>query len=500
MTSVPIDRVIEEVYRSLRKGDIVRTVGMVKELARQARQDPRSRLLQAKTAIEFGQAAEAVKLLETLVFELTGEQLSSATIDLARAQMMAGDLESAHTTIRPEIEAETPAPAAIAVAAQIQFQMGNEAEALSLLDNASPDEKHAYEIARARGYVALDTGADNPDLANREQAAIETLKAETQRVGVPACALMPMLIDLGELLARRGEDEQAARAWKRSAGLNPNRIDPRTYAKSVADLAGSWNDKAVSRARTAESGPGGDTERPVFIVGLPGGSASLAAAVLSAHPDIVIAGDREALTAAVGRHLAPASAEGQPIVPDPAKLTGKQLASAAEVYLSRTASGAETASRVVDPFELNLHTLGVIPQLFPKATVIFIKRDPFDACLASMLAHRDPRLLYVHDPRALAVFAGGLRRLVDLWEGIFSGDDLPLRHTTIDHDALISDPAARKALFEEIGMEAPDDSALEAAVKVATRNTPCQSGLGARFASNLTQLAEAAAHVGTDQT
>ena len=69
MPSVPIDRVIEEVRRALKRGDIVRTVGMVRELVRQARQDPRTRHLQAITALEFGQARDAVALLETLIFD-----------------------------------------------------------------------------------------------------------------------------------------------------------------------------------------------------------------------------------------------------------------------------------------------------------------------------------------------------------------------------------------------------------------------------------------------
>jgi thioredoxin-like negative regulator of GroEL len=139
VTSVPIDRVLEEVRRTLRRGDLVKSVGMVRELARQAGQDPRSRHLQAKLAIEFGQAREAVGMLETLVFEMTGDDLRDATIDLARARELQGDAEGGLTTIRPELEAEGDTPAAaIAAAARLHALAGDDTAAITMLDRPHP--------------------------------------------------------------------------------------------------------------------------------------------------------------------------------------------------------------------------------------------------------------------------------------------------------------------------------------------------------------------------
>lgn len=499
MTSVPIDRVIEEVQRTMKRGDIVRTVGMVRQLAMQARQDPRSRHLQAMTALEFGQCNEAVGLLETLVFELTGDALRHATVDLARAREMQGDLEAASVTIRPEIEAEAPFASAIATAARIRFLQGEDAEAVQMLDAVTPEPKRAYEIARARGFMALNTPHDHPDREARERVAIEAISAQAETVGVPASALMPMLIDLGELHARRGEDGQAARAWKRSAGLNPNRVDPRNYAQTVMALVQSWNAKTVGRAQTNQRAPGSDTERPVFVVGLPGAGARVVGAMLAASPEAEVSRDPEALTAAVGRHLAPSAANGQAVVPDPSRLNATQLAAAADMYLARTEPADSGSSRVIDAFELNLHALGVVAQMFPNASVVFVRRDAFDASLACMLAHRDPRLLYSHDPRALTVFAGGIARLTDHWQQIFAGDDLPLRHTVVDYDEIVTDGAARAAMFEAIGLTPPADSDLHGVIEAQQRFTRAQVGLKPRFGSGLAQLAEAAGQIGFDR-
>lgn len=500
MTSVPIDRVLEEVRRTFRRGDLVKTVGMIRELARQAGHDPRSRHLQAKLAIEFGQSREAVGLLETLVFEMTGDELREATIDLARAREQQGDYEGGLTTIRPELEADDTPAAAIAVAARLRFKAGDEADAIKLLDDATPADNEAYEIAATRAAIALATPADHPDRAAREKAAIDALTTESERVGLPASSLMRLLLDLGELNARQGNDEAATRAWKRSTHLSPYRVDPRSYGQAVGGLLKSWSDSNLSRARVNESGEAAESERPLFVVGMPGGGAQLVADLLAASPDAARTPDPEALTAAVGRNLAPANAGGQPVVPDPSKLSGKQIAGAADHYLNRTApsDGADPAARVIDAFELNLHTLGIVAQLFPKARVVFVKRPTDDALIACMLAHRDPRLLYAADQGGLAVFAGGIARLADLWAGIFSSDDLPLAHKVVDFDAIVGDASARDELFKFAGITAPPADEAERVIAAHTRFTQGQSGIAARFAPHLPNIAQTAKQIGFD--
>ena len=498
MTSVPIDRVIEEVHRTLRRGDMVKSVGMVRELARQAGQDPRSRHLQAKLAIEFGQTREAVGLLETLVFELTGDDLREATVDLAKAREIQGDVENALTTIRPELETEPVPAAAIAAAARLRFRAGDEADAIGLLEGATVPEKEMFEIASARGFIALHTPADHPDLAARQESAIAAMTAESERVGLPASSLMELLLDLGEIHARRGEDEHAARVWKRSVHLSPYRVDPRSYGQAVGALLKSWAGQALSRARTNDA-PTAQSEQPVFVVGMPGGGVQLVADLIAASDDAVRTRDPEALTAAVGRHLSAASAGGQPIVGDPAKPSGKQLAQAAETYLRRSTPGDDAPQRVVDAFELNLHTLGLVAQLFPKARVIFVKRATPDAVQACMLAHRDPRLLYGSDPNGLAVFAGGIVRLAELWAGIFAGDDLPLAHAVVNYDEVVSDPAARTALYDAAGVSAPAESEAQKIIAQHQASTANQVGIGERFAKHFPQLAQASGQIGFDR-
>lgn len=491
MTSVPIERVVAESHRALKRGDAVRAISMVRELARQAPHDPRSRLLQGMTANLFGQGDDAVRLLGLVVNELTGDDQRLAQMHLARARLTAGDTPGALAEIEPlATGAEVPG-LAVAIKAEALIAEGRLDEAEGWLNSASHADNDSHHPAIARAGLALATPAGDASLAGREQRAIDEITADQERVGVPGSALSEMLLRLGELLARRGEDRQAARMFKRSAGLNTSDADIRPYAQAIMAVVNGWSEATVARARRAGSGLAATTERPVFVVGMPGGGPELASRLLAACAGASVIRDPETLTSAVARHLSTAASGGQPIITDPGKLTGRQLETAAEDYLRRSDPGDESVSRVVDDFPLNLHALGVVAQLFPKARVVVVRRDPFDACFGCMLRHRDPRLFYAHDPRTLAVFAGALSRLEDRWIDLFAGDRLGLACRVIDYAELVDSAEAGRSLIEFAGLAPIGDETIKSLVARHTRWTGHGVGLEARFGGVMPDLSEA---------
>jgi Flp pilus assembly protein TadD len=486
MTSVPIEQVVAECHRTLRRGDSARAVSMVRELARQAPGDPRSRLLQAMTSIVFGKGAEAASMLSGVIDGLPEEDRRLGEISLARAETLAGNYEAALAWVDP-IASENPAPGgAVAAKAETLIAAGRLDDAEAWLDSASVAEGEGHEPAIARGRLALATPAGAEALGRREEAAIGALAAERERVGVPAAPLSDVMLLLGELRARRGEDTEAAKLFKRSAGLNPSRADPRPYAQTVMKVITAWGEKGVARAQRSKEGEAAETERPVFVVGMPGGGPELAGRLLRACPGAVGTPDIEALMSSVMRSVE----GGQAVAPDPAKLTGKQVAASASAYLDVTAPADPSATRVIDDFPLNLHVLGVVAQLFPRARVVLVRREDFDACMACMLRHRNPRLLYAHDPRSLAVFAGGLRRLEDHWMGVFAGERLGLRTLELEYAALATGAAAGE-LFEFAGLEPPGDEAVERELSEHGRWTGHGTGLSERFGALLPEVSGA---------
>lgn len=493
MTSVPIDRVVAESFKALRRGDTVGAVGLIRELGKQAGQDPRSRLLQGMSALLFGQAEAAIRLLESAWFELSGEEQRTATIQLARARTTAGDAEGALRTIDPIADAaDAPGPA-IAAKAEALLALGRADDGEAFLDACGSPDAGGHDAAVARASLALSTPADHPRLRDREDRAIAALEAHQERVGVPGSVLGELLLCLGELLARRGEDARAAHLFKRSAGLNPNRLDVRPYANTVGSMLQSWTEATLAKSPRVKPTPATDSERPLFIVGMPGGGPELASSLLALSPEVRRTRDAEALSGSIMRARAGTPGAEQPVIVDPSKLTGRQLETAAEAYLARTVADETGVSRVVDAFPLNLHELGVAAMMFPKARFVMVRRGAFDACLSCLLRHRDPRLMFAHDPRTLAVFAGGLRRLEDLWLGLFRGQRLPVRVLEADYAELLRGGEAARALFEFAGVQAPGDDAIGATIAEHARWTGHGVGLETRFAATMPELASSVA-------
>lgn len=483
MPPVPMEKVVEEIRRSMRRGDYLRAVPLVREIVRQAPRDPRSRLLQGMMALAFDHPGEAARLLEPLPFELPGEDGRFATVQLARARLAAGDPAGALLTIGPVCEASPDLGPAVAVKAEALNARGQADEADACL-TAWASGVEGFEVAIARGRLALRTRADDGRLGARMAAADEALTAEREHVGVPASALSEICLLLGEIRARQGDDGSATTLFKRSAALNPTKADVRPYAQTVMRLTQSWSDAALARAQRLAAG---EADGPVFVVGMPGGGPELAASLLALSPRVRLQARPEALTSAVGRHLVGGDG-GDPIVQDPARLSAKQLRSAAEAYAASAGPLEPPQDLLVDAFGLNLHVLGVVGQLFPRARVVFVRRDPFDACFACMLRHREARLLYASDPRSLAVFAGGLRRLEVLWSSVFEGSRLPLETLTVDYAGLLAGDAG--GLFAFAGLETPSEPAVSGAIAEHARWTAHGVGLHERFGARMPELAD----------
>jgi tetratricopeptide (TPR) repeat protein len=363
VTQVPLEQVVDHVKKLLRRGDTARAVPIVGDIVRQAGPAPLSRMMQGIMAIQFGQYDHAIQVLEQVSFELIGDDQRDATVALARARTLSGDPEGALITIEPVCEADDAPGSAHRAKAEALVAAGRADEARAHLQSLPGDVAEPHEIALAWAAVALEADRGDPV----HEAAIEHLSTERERVGVPAGALADICLAYAELHARAGDDAAAATLFKRSISMNPTKADPRPYAQTVMKLINGWSGPALGRAQKLESNT---DDRPVFVVGMPGGGPELVAALLGTHDGVRVVDHAEALTAMVGRHVV-GKAGAEPVVLDPSKPGAKQLRDAAAGYLQRLGvdaePGGDSPDRVVDPYPLNLHVLGLVAQMFPSA-------------------------------------------------------------------------------------------------------------------------------------
>ena len=184
---------------------------------------------------------------------------------------------------------------------------------------------------------------------------------------------------LARVFDRMGQFDNAFRHLRRANDLidgelfydadQEERFAERTMAVFTPEL---FRDKA---------GIGADSERPVFIVGMPRSGTTLVEQILASHPDAAGAGELEDIRF-IGEGLEerlPGAGPYPDCVPSLDGELGRRLAAG---YLERLAQVSADAARVTDKLPANFKHLGLIALLFPGARVVHCRRHPMDTCFS----------------------------------------------------------------------------------------------------------------------
>ena len=248
--------------------------------------------------------------------------------------------------------------------------------------------------------------------------------------------------ELGKVFDGRGEHAAALAAWdaanaarRREAG-EPD--VPALERRVEATMA------VFDRALLARAGELGDPdERPVFVVGMPRSGTTLLEQMLAAHPQVHGAGELPDVSL-IARDLP--SRRGRPqqwphILED---IALDPLPAAAKRYLAAALRQAPAGTaRVVDKYPMNYYLLGLVALMFPKARVLWCRRDPRDVAISIYgenfaLAER------------LATRLDGIGHLVRLqsrlmrhWQAVLS---LPILEVRYEDVAADTETQARRAL------------------------------------------------------
>jgi tetratricopeptide (TPR) repeat protein len=188
-----------------------------------------------------------------------------------------------------------------------------------------------------------------------------------------------------------------------------------------------------------------DSERPVFVVGMPRSGTSLIEQILASHPDVFGAGEVSFWDAAF---LAHRNAGGAGKGGDGAVRAGLMTEMAGE-YLRRLTQGAGAALRVVDKMPANFLYLGLIHAAFPRARIIHVRRHPIDTCLSIYFQNffnRDP---YANDLVNLAHYYREYLRITDHWRKVLPAAAL----LEVPYEALLGDQEGwTRRMLEFIGL------------------------------------------------
>ncbi len=183
-----------------------------------------------------------------------------------------------------------------------------------------------------------------------------------------------------------------------------------------------------------------DSNLPVLVLGMPRSGTSLVEQIVASHPAVTGAGEVEYWSPIVFKHANSLLRE------PPDEATRRKMAAG---YLRALTANAGHAARVVDKSPFNSEHLGIIHSVFPKARVIYLRRDPIDTCLSCFFQDFPPLLNFTLDLSDLAHFYRNHHRLMEHWRSALPPGTL----LDVPYEELIADQEGwTRKILEFLGL------------------------------------------------
>ena len=321
------------------------------------------------------------------------------------------------------------------------IETGDRAEAEAAFRSAlAVDPRHPEGLSG----LALATGGRLD--AGEEDAAEESLAAPE----VPDRRKAVLGFGLAHAADRRGEYDSAASLaaaanrrmgeLARRAGRSYSPDEHRQYVDAIIQVYSQAHFDRIC-------GWGSKSDRPVFVLGLPRSGTSLVEQILASHPQVFGAGElnlmRDCYRAIPG--LAGRTAPGIECISD---LTPESAATLAARYLDGLDQLAPSFRFVIDKMPDNYLMVGLISTLFPKATVVHVRRDVRDVAVSCWMTHFK-HIQWANSPDGITSRVREYGRLMDHWRAV-----LPGRLLEIDYESVVEDVEGQaRRLLDRLGLD-----------------------------------------------
>jgi tetratricopeptide (TPR) repeat protein len=348
-----------------------------------------------------------------------------------------GRLADAHAEYRALLAQRPNDPAINCRLAEILLELNQREEALACLRTALRTDP---QCAPALAQLATQLGAQLPA---EEEAALRRLLGNPHLTDGDRATL---LFSLAQVCDARGDYAQAAQhlaqanqlehlAWQRSGrGYNVA-----AHAHFVDRLCNVFTPAFFQRVR----GLGLDSERPVFIVGLPRSGTTLLEQVLASHSRVFGAGElrlaREDFETLGGGSDGRAEARAFDILQTIDAETVQRLA---RHHLDCLSALNNTAARVLDKMPDNYLYVGFMTLLFPRARFLHCCRDIRDVAVSCWITHfRD--IPWSNDFDLMVSRFAQYRRVMEHWKAV-----LPVPILDVHYEEMVEDleRVARRAV------------------------------------------------------
>jgi tetratricopeptide (TPR) repeat protein len=349
-----------------------------------------------------------------------------------------GDLEQAQAQYREALRCNSDLPAAHVALGRVREELGDLAEAESCWRTTL---RHDPRNAGALAQLATLLRDRLPD---EDLAALCQLLADPD---LPDSRRSALQFGLAQVHDSRGTYSEAADLLRKANALaltvarqRGQLYDPAEHSRFVDCMMASCTSVFFERVR----GFGLDSERPIFIVGLPRSGTTLTEQILASHSQVLGAGelrlardDFEALTSS--DHPAKDSLD---------RLDQATARRIGERHLGRLEELSADRPRVVDKMPDNYLYLGLLAVLFPKAKFIHCRRDLRDIAVSCWMTNfRSIR--WASDPEHIVTRFHDYQRLMQHWREV-----LPVQMLDVDYEETVLDAeGTARRLVEWCGLK-----------------------------------------------
>jgi len=238
-----------------------------------------------------------------------------------------------------------------------------------------------------------------------------------------------------------GDHERAfvnfRRANELSEKLASNKYDSRARSAFVDSIIRIYDSTRIRQTNNGAS----DSNRPVFVVGMPRSGTTLVEHVVASHPDAFGAGELNFWGNAYRAHETTILA---------GTLSDGVRRDLAKDYLQHLTEFNVSALRVVDKMPGNFAHLGLIHSVFPNARIIHTQRNPIDTCLSIYFQKFSATHTYATDLAGLAHYYKEYRRLMAHWRAVLP----PGIILELPYEALVNDQEGwSRKILEFVGLE-----------------------------------------------
>jgi tetratricopeptide (TPR) repeat protein len=285
------------------------------------------------------------------------------------------------------------------------------------------------DFAGARSQLAtlLRGKLPEPDLA-----ALERLSVNPDLTASKRSALH---FGLALVLDARGAYDAAALQLEQANAQRPAEwraqgkgYNPADHARFVAEMIATCTPEFFERVR----GFGLETERPVFIVGLPRSGTTLTEQILASHSQVFGAGELPLAGDAL-RSLPHVTGSQSPAVECLGRIDRATARLLAERHREALRARDDRALRVADKMPDNSLFLGLLATLFPRARFIHCRRDLRDIAVSCWMTNFR-HIRWSSDPEHIASRFEEYRRLMEHWRLV-----LPVPMLEVDYEETVAD-------------------------------------------------------------